>query len=678
MINVTLSMHNMLRIKRNIILIIVLLFVSNSNAQVYKGINNIDSYEEQLEQIDQFLKLSPNDSQPIYDELLIEAKEKENLELEAILYILQGTYFYYRAQNDSSAYYLSKAIDIADKIDNSRIRSSASIRRLFVMDGRTESSIMLGLMREEYSIAEKNHDTINMIYSLNGLANYSADVDSTKNSIDYYLRAIHLSQENNNIYENGFILNNFGLLKLRLGSPEEAYKDFMKGIEIAKSLNNIHLELIITENLGYYYLEVDSLDKALKQYNYTLYIARSKNYPQLELNSLFNIGSVERTRGNLDKSDSLMNVSLQMSFNNDLYYTISQIYITMAQVELQRNSYSKVNSLLDSALAYSKFTSQSDVQELYYNLKYNYYDQLGDADKALEFYIKKSNFSDSLDKSSHVQIMKELQLKYDVEKKELQRLEEQNIYVQEIANAELEASVLRLRIGIGIIVFIIILASFIIYYFRDKNKRETRFSSALVNKLEEERGRIARDLHDGLGQNLIILKNKFNKLNIPHTDTTNEIDTNFSETIEEVRSISRSLIPPELRRLGLQKSIDKMLLDIEKSTSIIVTSDLELLNILEPNQAQELRLYRIIQELTTNTIKHSKATALKIEFVSTDTGYTIIYYDNGIGINIDNISEITDSLGLKSISQRLIFLNGNIKYEKQAKGFKAVLKIKNK
>ncbi|NRA11141.1 MAG: hypothetical protein HRT57_04195 [Crocinitomicaceae bacterium] len=214
------------------------------------------------------------------------------------------------------------------------------------------------------------------------------------------------------------------------------------------------------------------------------------------------------------------------------------------------------------------------------------------------------------------------------------------------------------------------MAGLIIYYFRSKQKRESEFSSALVNRLEEERGRIARDLHDGIGQSLIILKNKFNKIEGGAEGLSEELNENFSDTIEEVRSISRSLIPPELSRLGLKKSLNKMLKDVEFSAGIVVSIDINDLDAIELEQPAEIRIYRIIQELTNNTIKHSEATSLKLEVINKESWFSIVYQDNGVGMAPDKANGSADSVGLRSIQQRMGFLNGTVRFDKPSKGFK--------
>jgi signal transduction histidine kinase/Tfp pilus assembly protein PilF len=648
-----------------------------STGQLYKGIPEIAPYEEKLSLVDGYLSLSPNKGKVLINELYKIADKKKNEHLKTVLHIYQGTFLYYTGQSDSAIVYFDKAVILANKIESVQLRSTASIRKLFVLQGNNNSKPILTLMEDEYEIAKKHGDTLNMIYSLNGQAMCHEILDNTEKCIDVYMNAIELAKENDNEYEYGFLLNNLGLLKLRLNSPDEAIEDFKIGLDIARRLKNTRLEVTLRENVGYYYLTIDSVDLAIQEYEESYELAKNRKFSHLAFNSLVNLGVIERQTGNYAKCDSLLDLALNMGQAEKLYYALSPIFLTMAQLELYAERYTNIQPLLDSALFYSKYTSKNEIQEGVYQITYEMLEKQGDFEEALEFYKRLSKFRDSLDKTGHMQMITELQLKYDVERKEKQHAEDKIAYEHELSQNELQTERLKQNIGLGIIVFILAIGGFIIYYFKEKHKREAQFSSALVNKLEEERGRIARDLHDGLGQSLVILKNKFNNYDSSNVESANQINENFTETIEEVRNISRSLIPPELRRLGLQKSINKMLRDIEESSQIITTSDLDVLNDINLDPGSEIRIYRIIQELANNTIKHSQASSLKVDFELQNGRLLIVYQDNGKGIDVESMST-EKSIGLRSIEQRLKFLNGTIKVEKPAKGFRAVIRIKLK
>lgn len=626
--------------------------------------------------MDNYLQLNPKQVEVEYVALMKQAKSRKNDALESVLYIYKATLLYYTGNSDSSVVYFDKAIVSANKSHNEQLRSSAAIRRIFVIDGHSDVKISMRMMKEEFEDARSRKDTLNMIYSLNGIAMYYERMDSTERCIDEYLNAMKLAQENNNQFEYGFLLNNLGLLKLRLKDPQAAYADFQTGMRIAKILENIRLELVLKENLGYYYMEVDSLDLAEKEHREALDLANSKNFTALAFNSMINLGVVERAKGNSKKADSLMNEALLMAHRYRLYYAISPIYLNMSQIAISNKKYADAENYLDSAMHYSKYTSKNDIQEGYYVLMSSMSEKKGDYKEALKYNRLLTNFRDSLDKSSHLEMMKELQLKYNVEKKEKQRIQEKNAYEKKLADNALHTAKIKQNIGIGLIILLLGIGGFIIYYFRAKHKQEIEFSSAIVNKLEEERGRIARDLHDGLGQSLIVLKNKFNQLEVNDEEKTKQINENFTSTIEEVRSISRSLIPPELRRLGLKKAILKMLKDVEETSRIMTTSEIDLLDELSLDDGQEIRIYRIIQELLNNTMKHSQATSLKISMKQGEGGFTTTYQDNGIGLDQEFDKLETNSVGLRSIEQRLRYLNGTIKIDKPAKGFKATIKIK--
>jgi signal transduction histidine kinase len=347
-----------------------------------------------------------------------------------------------------------------------------------------------------------------------------------------------------------------------------------------------------------------------------------------------NLAALEMQEGNKELSNELSKQALETAKKSKLYFAIPNIYLGKAFYELKAENFAAAHQMLDSAQQYSNYSSYSEIMPPLLHLRYRVYEESGDFKQALETYKEKTAVNDSIDEIGNAKLLSELQFKYDDEKKERLRSIEKNKLKLELKQQEVDMTKFRQNVIIGLAVGVFVVLVLIVMYFRLKQKSDNLFSFTIANKLEEERGRIARDLHDGLGQSLIILKNKFNNINLDNPSEAEQVNENFSEVIEEVRSISRSLIPPELKRLGLKKAIENMCQDVESNSHLIVTTEIEAIDECGFEDHQAIRVYRILQELVTNTIKHSRASSLKIAADKKAGELEIVYQDNGTGLDI--------------------------------------------
>jgi signal transduction histidine kinase len=179
--------------------------------------------------------------------------------------------------------------------------------------------------------------------------------------------------------------------------------------------------------------------------------------------------------------------------------------------------------------------------------------------------------------------------------------------------------------------------------------------------------------HDGLGQSLAIIKNR---ALICLGDQTNqdqaieqleEISAIATSSIREVREIAHNLRPYELDRLGLVVAIESMLERVSDSTSLNLSTDLERIDGLLSPEA-ETSIYRIVQEGLNNVMKHSQATAARIEIKNNGKQVTISVQDNGKGMPppdpADNGNHAR-GFGLTGIAQRVLLLGGSFAIESQ-------------
>lgn len=657
-------------------LVLIFLFFSFSAfTQIHKGIKALNPYAVQIDSLNEQLRSDPRHFPENYNKLLAICHEKNDSALLSFLYVLQGSYHFYLSNKDSAKIYFEKSINIADAIGNQRIVLIAQTRRIFCDEyEKTAAELsrrMFDVFTESYSI----NDTINMIYSLNGLGLFYDRMDSTALSIKCHNWALNLAEKGKYKFEEAFILNNLGLLKLEKGLEDSAYVDFMKGMNIAAELNNIRLECHLRENLGTYYLELDSIDAARYEFDFVLDVGVERGYKDLELSSLINLANLEQIQQNYSKSDSLYWASIRLAKNERMFHALSPLYLGMVQLYNETNRANASLALLDSSLVYAEFSSPLTIRLAYLSLKSKILESTGRIKESFEVYKAYKQLNDSAQEVQSFANVAEMQLRFNDEKKALDQLKQRNKLEVELKQKEIDLATFRQRLFLVITFSVIILALILIYYAKQKQKHEREFSNAVVNKLEEERGRIARDLHDGVGQSLIILKNKMTKTNLNNEQEKTHIDENFSEIIEEIRSISRSLIPPELKRLGLRKAIENRLNEIANTTGILVTTEITDLDQLTIPEHQSLRLYRIVQELSSNTVKHAEATAIKIEAEVKGDELVLIYHDNGKGFEKEAWLKSENTVGLRSIIQRLNYLKGTIKIERPKKGIRLIMKI---
>jgi two-component sensor histidine kinase len=157
---------------------------------------------------------------------------------------------------------------------------------------------------------------------------------------------------------------------------------------------------------------------------------------------------------------------------------------------------------------------------------------------------------------------------------------------------------------------------------RQRNEQQQWFARQLLASREDERKRIAVELHDSLGQNLLVIKNRALLNAMTTTDEQgrtrfNEFSDAVSQTLEEVRTISHDLRPPHLDQLGLRTALVAMIEKVAASSTIRFGYEIdELDGIFSP--ADEILLYRIVQESLNNIIKHSGATESEIRATLTE------------------------------------------------------------
>ncbi|MHA7056737.1 sensor histidine kinase [Aquimarina sp. M1] len=236
-------------------------------------------------------------------------------------------------------------------------------------------------------------------------------------------------------------------------------------------------------------------------------------------------------------------------------------------------------------------------------------------------------------------------------------------------------------LSLSVIMFFIIYQRRLLAQQKKHQKAESDYQKELlktsIQSQEAERARIAKELHDDVGAMLTTTKLYIGQITpglAPEelTAIAGKISGFFDDMIHSVRSISQDLRPVVLEKLGLIEAIDSLVQTVQDSGKINISFiDNTAHRIVK---TKELNLYRIIQELITNTLKHAEASEIKIEMRNQEEKLMIVYQDNGKGLDKKQLHH-RKGLGLKNIESRLSVLSGTISFLDEKSGMKVQLEI---
>jgi signal transduction histidine kinase/ligand-binding sensor domain-containing protein len=198
-----------------------------------------------------------------------------------------------------------------------------------------------------------------------------------------------------------------------------------------------------------------------------------------------------------------------------------------------------------------------------------------------------------------------------------------------------------------------------------RQSAQQAFAHQLIESQEAERQRIAAELHDSLGQHLLVIRNRAALGERAVQDPVqsriqfDEITASATQAISEVRAISQNLRPVNLNRLGLAATIEEMVEKVAASSGIQFSADIEAVESGGLTKEQEVNCFRIIQESLNNIIKHAQATKAYVELWRADGNLLLTVRDNGRGFTVESAGDGAGrGLGLTSIAERVQMLGG--------------------
>ncbi|PWH85155.1 tetratricopeptide repeat-containing sensor histidine kinase [Brumimicrobium oceani] len=472
------------------------------------------------------------------------------------------------------------------------------------------------------------------------------------------------------------IYGGYSQLYMELGEKEKALEYLKKGIEASDRYEYNMFKIKTRHSMSNFYLKYENYSKSEK---YALegmtFINEGEEYLKVIFSRLLcdiyiksnQIGKAEIQYGEFLKMAKKLNMEEQIAYAQ---YISGKIFINRKDFKNALNECKK-------SWGYYKDKSTPKPNVFVCECLVDSYEGVGEYELALTYYKKQSSYQEEISNADKVQEALRQNYLLDLKQKEevfkTKRLNSERLNKQKLK--------LKNQLILGISVFSILLIALIFVIAKnrqrkreiinstEKTKAQEKFSQQLLKSQEDEKVRISRELHDSVGQDLILIKSK------AQIDNHKELEVNISTVLNRVREITQGLHPFVLEQFGLTTALKKLINLIDVNTDIFITEEIEDIDNLLSKQ-QELDVYRIVQELTNNIIKHSDSPSAVI-FAKKEADFILISVkDYGKGFDWNGKSTADNSLGMKTMQERAKILKADLNIDsKLGKGTTIYLKI---
>ncbi|MFK5855276.1 MAG: sensor histidine kinase [Bacteroidota bacterium] len=539
----------------------------------------------------------------------------------------------------------------------------------------------------------------------------------TDSALFYHRHALRLSLTENDSATEAKIYNNIGIVFKSRGIYDSAFYYFIKSEQLYRDLGMNSKSLLSLLNIANVYERQQNYDKAIQLYEQCYADGKKSNELELSFKAKTNMAVVYYYMGDNKESELAFLDAIDFNIQNNNEKTLSLLYGNLSLVYEMQGDMEKaiITSKKSLQLARKVNNSKIEIQALNnlgifyklqneYGIAVKYYEEslavaskagntddqlrvlknlsllnedIGDYKVALAYYTEYSSLKDSILNEKKIATIAELQMKYEkIEDETLILNLEKESAVQQAANSDLRRQ-RNIIIGSSATLAIILFMSLMLLRIRNRKNKEIAkqkiqlledekkllAAQSILTGQEEERKRISQELHDGIGVLLSTASIHFS--NITGSSGDKELDgmlvkanDMIKQAGNEVRKISHNMMPGVLSNFGLFDALEDLFDEVDESGAIVVSYNMQG-DDSRLNERTEIMVYRIMQELINNTLKHAKANNVRVDLQREISKLKISYVDDGVGFNYQS-KQLDKSLGLSGISSRVDFLHGTL------------------
>lgn len=491
---------------------------------------------------------------------------------------------------------------------------------------------------------------------LQKLVQRTLEINDYQRLSKYSIEGIELSRSLKQDSAQAHFYKALGISQIYSKKPEQAIETWKKSAEIAKNGKHHFLEATNYNNIGGTLIDLNQYEEA------EIYLLKS-----IELSERNGAPSLRNKVLSLRLLATLYDRTNRDEKAAEIYEKVQVIAYEMADTNLICSNlvfhatllkdYGKIDdALLKTREALRLIEPYGDKNSLMTTLSlYSYLLSIdGQFEEAYKMMTKLYGLSVEIYTEENQRQINDLETRFKTkELEESKKLSDAN----SLAEKRKKESYLYLLIAVFAVSLLLFLGFFLISSRRRAQLKiqfqEERLSS-IIEGQEQERTRIAKDLHDGIVQDLTVLK-----MEMMSHDQMPEICSKLDAITKEVREISYQMMPVTLRELGLIKALEELFVRSLSKNNIHV--EFQFFNYDERlSEKIEVSVYRICQELINNVIKHANASSVSIVLRKSEKQLTFIFEDNGKGFDL---KQAKSGIGMASLNSRIDFLNGKIEFE---------------
>ncbi len=447
--------------------------------------------------------------------------------------------------------------------------------------------------------------------------------------------------------------SNLAAVLINIGQYEQADYYLQQAAALAAKNNNDYYLGYTLANRGGAALGRKQYSIAIDHYRKAINLAHKTGSKDLEKGILIAIGQVMLAAGNPDSAIIYTKRAIGITTPGHSYNSTLVPYYTLGIALHHTGRYREAEHALLKGLAQSRKTDQAEERAEALNTLATLYGQTGRIREALQYTQRYIQLKDSVLNKEKLQIITQLEVKYRTVQKDKELAEKQLMIISQKRKIEQKNMwITGAATGAGLLAVLLF-----VYYRNSRHRQKIVALKAMIEGEERERTRIAQDLHDGIGGMLAAVQMRLSNVNDTDAPDIREL---VRETANEVRKTAHNLMPDIIQRYDLIEALRIYCDKINRSDKGVQIEVQVHEPLPAPDKTRQLSLYRVIQEIVQNIVKHAQATLAVIQISHQHNKMNIIVEDNGKGFHPE---ETEYGLGIRNMQLRIHMLEGTLSVE---------------